>query len=422
MLRAADAHGFERQLRADEVDEVAAHRRRIADVGDVDGDQIHGHAPDDRRQLAANGDGAAGFRVRRTGVAEDAVGIAGSDGGDAARGWRAIGCRVADVRAGRHVLHLQNARRDAHHRLHRRALLGRLAAIQRVAGAHEIEVELLAKHQPVGSGEAGARLRQPRAQAIEGDKLLAVHGVARVIGAGEVADEHGDVEPADQLLVADEGGEVGFAHAKAIETGVDMQRRRRRARAARRQGSPRARLLEAGHDRAHAQRRNLAGASGHDAVEHVDGGAGGEGDGALRFHLRGDEEVAATRLVQRGNDALGAETVGIGFDDGRAPGGRDAFGERAPVGTDLREVDLDDAGGAGRDLRGLDPLDDVPRRAAWRRLNRQSRIPVRHQSSPGSRMSVVSSPESRRKRGVEWPAQWVSSTGSSRGPSSIGRL
>ena len=74
--------------------------------------------------------------------------------------------------------------------------------------------------------------------------------------------------------------------------------------------------------------------------------------------LRGDEEVAATRLVQRGNDALGAEAVGIGFDDGGAPGGCDAFGERAPVGTDLREVDLDDAGGARRNLRGLHVLDD----------------------------------------------------------------
>ena len=117
----------------------------------------------------------------------------------------AIGRRVADVLAGGDVLHLQNARRDADHRLHRRALLGRLAAIERVAGPHEIEVKLLAQHQPVGGGEAGARLRQPRAQAIEGGELLAVHGVARVIGAGEVADDQCDVEPADQPLVGDAG-------------------------------------------------------------------------------------------------------------------------------------------------------------------------------------------------------------------------
>ncbi len=263
-------------------------------------------------------------------------------------------------------------------------------------------MELLAQHQAVGRGEAGARLRQPRAQAVEGDQLLAVHGVARIIGAGEVADEHGDVEPAEQLLVAGERGEVGFAHAEAIETGVDVQRRWRRARGGRCQGGPRARLLDAGHDGAHAERRNLVGASGHDAVEHVDCGAGRKGDGGLRFHLRRHEEVAATRLVERRNDALGSETVGIGFDDGSAPGRRDAFGERAPVGTDLREVDLDDAGGARGNLRTLHVLDDVPRRSAWRRLDRQARSPVRHQFGPGSGMSVVSSLESRRKRGVRW--------------------
>ncbi len=55
------------------------------DVGHVDGDQIHGDAPDDRRTLAANGDRAARRLVGGAGVAEHAVGVAGRDGGDAAR-------------------------------------------------------------------------------------------------------------------------------------------------------------------------------------------------------------------------------------------------------------------------------------------------------------------------------------------------
>ena len=112
---------------------------------------------------------------------------------------------------------------------HRRALRRRLAAIQRVAGAHEIEVEVFAEHQPVGRGETGARLRKLRAQAIEYGELLAVHRVLRVVGAGEMANDQRDVEPAMSSASATSAGELGFAHAEAIKPSIDVQRGRRRA-------------------------------------------------------------------------------------------------------------------------------------------------------------------------------------------------
>ena len=90
MVPAADADGFERQVGTDEVDEVAAPGAGSPSVGDVDGDEIHRYASDDRGQLAADRDGAACLAVGRACMAEDAVGVAGGDGGDAPRRGGAV--------------------------------------------------------------------------------------------------------------------------------------------------------------------------------------------------------------------------------------------------------------------------------------------------------------------------------------------
>ena len=47
----------------------------------------------------------------------------------------------------------------------------RLAAVERIAGTHEIEVEFLAEHHAVGGGKTGARLWQLHAAAIEDVEL-----------------------------------------------------------------------------------------------------------------------------------------------------------------------------------------------------------------------------------------------------------
>ncbi len=215
----------------------------------------------------------------------------------------AIRRRIADASAGRNVLHLQNARRHAYDRLHGSALLGRLSAIEGVARPNEIEMELLAEHQPVGGGEAGAGLRQLRAQAVEGGDLLAVHGVVRIVGAGEMADHQRDVEAPHQPAVGEQVGEVRFAHAEAVETGVDVQSRRRRRRTTGREVSPGACFLEACHDRTQPERRNVARTPGQDAVEQIDRCAGRQRDGRFPFGLRGDEEAPAAGGVERRNDA-----------------------------------------------------------------------------------------------------------------------
>ncbi len=192
-----------------------------------------------------------------------------------------------------------------------------------------------------------------------------------------------------ELGIGDKRGELAGAHAEAVESGIDVQRRRRRAGAALRQRGPGARLIEARQTGRTPMPASSRAVSGKEAVENVDGGAGGERDGRLRFRLRRDEEAAAAGLVQCRDHSRGAEPIGIRLDDGTAPGRRDVACERAPVGAHLRQIDGDDAGGAGRNLCGLRPLDDAPRGLRRRSVfRRRVHVPVRHGRLPAeARMS-----------------------------------
>ena len=131
--------------------------------------------------------------------------------------------------------------------LDRRGVLQRgLTAIERVAGAHEIEMEIPTEHQAVGGGKAGARGRQAGAQAQKDVELLPVHGMGRIVGTGEVAHDERDVEPLQQRCVACELAHFLCCHAEPVQPGVDVQRRRRGTRAIVGQRRPRMRVGEIG--------------------------------------------------------------------------------------------------------------------------------------------------------------------------------
>ncbi len=240
-------------------------------------------------------------------------------------------------------------------------------------------MEFLAEHQAIRRGETCPRPRQRAAQPGELGELLAVHRVACVVGAGEVADDEGEIEPVHEIAVAGQCGEVGFAHAQAIEPGIDVQRRGRRLGAIHRQPYPGVRLIEAGHDRTRPERGKLAGTAGQDAIEDVDGGAGCQRRRLSRLGERRDEEVAAARRVERRDDAGRAKAVGVGLDDGGAAGRGDALGQRPPVAANLPQIDADDAGRGGRNLLCRRRPDGASRAVDG---GRQVRGPVRQGTPP----------------------------------------
>lgn len=111
-------------------------------------------------------------------------------------------CGITDSLTGRHVVDGENAGGDGHDWRDRRAMRGaRLSAVQGIPGPREIKMIGLAQHQPVGGGQRTRNAREQRRQGFEGEQLIAVLGVGRVVGAREMTHQKADIECAQHAVL-----------------------------------------------------------------------------------------------------------------------------------------------------------------------------------------------------------------------------
>ena len=244
-------------------------------------------------------------------------------------------------------------------------------AVQGRTGAHQVEVIVGRQKDARGIGQAGAVLRQTGADGDETGQLLAIHGVATLVGARQVAH---DVAHLDAVK------KVGIQ-----QPGVDFLRRQAHARHARVhlhdgvQGFPQCLgvCAPAGHLRLAVEHWRQA--MGREFAFRIDGWTVQHEDGRVRRHVRAQadalfqmrhKKVPATLFIQGRAHLRGAQAIGVGFDDGRAGGRVRLVAQQAVIGAHGIEVHRQDGAAtflgrhAGRHLR-------LPRIAVCRRAARR---------------------------------------------------
>ena len=106
----------------------------------------------------------------------------------------------------------------------------------------------------------------------ESGLLPAVERVARLIGAGEVAHQQGEVEPRHDHIVADQRLEVGAGEAEPVDAGIDMDGTRQVAAIFGPECRPFACFFDGNNGRAQILARVEFSMARKKAVEHIDDG------------------------------------------------------------------------------------------------------------------------------------------------------
>src|SRR5258705_3038086 len=180
---------------AHHLDPGATLREHGWDIGYVDRDEIHRHAPDNRDGMRSEVAGGTGVSRQPAEGSQEAVGVAAGNGCDAGSPRHAIGRAVAHRFALRYLAHLEDPSRQPHDRSHRIGTdLERATAIQRDTGPNKIVVIIGTKKHAARIGEACRRRGQLRSQPVEKPALVGVVGVLRFIGTGEMAHDERGVE------------------------------------------------------------------------------------------------------------------------------------------------------------------------------------------------------------------------------------
>ncbi len=200
-------------------------------------------------------------------------------------------------------------------------------------------------------GQACRRGRELGAQHVEAVALLHVHGIVRLVGAGEMAHDQRGLEGGQEIGLGRQLRDVALRHAKPIDPGVDMQGCGKPAPAGLAVGGPIAHLGEAREGRAQVEARIVGLGPGQETVEHIDGGAGLHfARGAPLVH-GGDEKGLAAFAGQRPGDGRQAQAIGIGLDDACAFRAARDLVEPRPVGAQGGQVDIEDGARGQRDRR-----------------------------------------------------------------------
>ncbi len=333
---------------ADQGHHVAAARRVLLEIGDVDRDQVHGDAAGDRAALADDHDLGAAGAVIGAGGAEIAVGIAGCDDREFGRPPRGPGAAIADGLAALDIADLHDARLQFDDRLHR--VVGfrrRVDAVERSARPNQVELELRAQEDSRRVGQRRRHAGELAGDLAEGRELLGIVRVVEQLGGNQMAHHERDAVIAG-IDAGDDGLRLANREPEPVHAGVDMNGGPAVPARAAAEHVPFGELVEiADHGPAVDFRVGLARIL-EVAVEHVDGRRGGNRrTDDLRFIQRGDEERLAAGVGQRARHLLGAAAIGIGLDDAGAFGRHRRLLQLAPVGDDGVEVDGEDAGRAG---------------------------------------------------------------------------
>ena len=140
------------------------------------------------------------------------------------------------------------------------------------------------------------------------------------------------VERVEQVLALRERGDVGGAQAEPVHARVDVQQRAAPP-------APTLDLLERAQDGPCLELDERVRGARERAFEDADLGVGRQRAQLARFGERRDEEPPAAFAQQAARDALDAEAVGIGFDDGGALAGLRALAQQPVVARQRIEID-----------------------------------------------------------------------------------
>ena len=193
-------------------------------VGHIDGDEIHGHAAEERRGVRTEIDLQSLLAVGDRERAEEAVGIANGKGGDARGTLQRSRRSVSHGLAGRNVAHLQ----DAPGKLdHRRKAIGagsaRLAAIKRDTGTDEVDNDrLVPSRMPAELARLAGAFGNFARRASKAFAAVSFFGCVRFVGAGKVAHHQCELEGAQQALCACEGIDLVGRKSEPVHAAVDM--------------------------------------------------------------------------------------------------------------------------------------------------------------------------------------------------------
>src|SRR5437588_1207458 len=120
--------------------------------------------------------------------------------------------------------YLQDPALQLHDLVHRVGAAGLwVDAIQRGAGAHEVEVEIRSEKDAGGRGETGGEIRQTPSRRSKALVLDVVQRMRWFVRAGEMADEGAPSDRVRPRQFVCKSIELGDGQAKAGHSGIEMQ-------------------------------------------------------------------------------------------------------------------------------------------------------------------------------------------------------
>lgn len=339
-----------RQVRTQNFDGSAGLAGSLRHVGHVDGHEIHGDAADDGHIVSGD------MHMRAVDeVTEIAVRIPQRNRGNPALPGRPPGAAIAHGLESIDAARLQDARLQGNHAQHRIGPAGQgIDAVERRAGAQQVEVIVRAEEDAGGVRERGRCTRHGPHERSKARKLLAVDRVPRLLGGDEMADDQRQPKPAQAAALVDQDLRILCAEAQPVHAGVDMNDGVEWPLVTLGRRTPGIELAEMVEHRRQSVLDEIGFCPGEQAVQDV--------DRMLRQHAAqrnalvdmGDEELPAAFGGQAWPHNGSATAIGIGLEHAgtvdRPALSTPSIAQAAPVGGNRAHVDGEDRTSSARVL------------------------------------------------------------------------